>query len=56
MLGDEYKARQKSKDNAERLDEYEKAVLANCQLAIALQNQGLNKEAAQFAYCVHSVL
>jgi hypothetical protein len=51
VLGDESKARQqkkpegsvKSKD--ERLQEYEKAVRANRQLATELQSQGLNEDA-----------
>ncbi len=55
MLGDEYEARQKSKDRqkkaiTERLDEYEKAVHANRQLAVALQGQGLDEDAIRFAY------
>jgi uncharacterized protein YjbI with pentapeptide repeats len=55
MLGDEYKARQKTrdgqpKDKSMRLDEYEQAVRANRQLAVALQAQGLNENAAYFAY------
>ncbi len=55
MLGDEYEARQKKragepKDRDIRLNEYEQAVRANRQLATALQNQGLNEDAARFAY------
>jgi uncharacterized protein YjbI with pentapeptide repeats len=56
MLGDEHVARQKMrsnedrKDKATRLVEYEEAVRANRQLAIALQEQGLNEDAARFAY------
>jgi len=55
MLADEYQARErrrhgKVKDKATRLDEYERAVRANRQLAVALQNQGLNEDAARFAY------
>jgi hypothetical protein len=55
MLGDEYKARQKMqegkvKDHATRLEEYEAAVRANRQLAIALQAQGLNEDASRFFY------
>ena len=55
MLGDEYEAWQnkrdgKMKDKSTRLDDYEKAVRANRQLAIALQAQGLNEDAARFAY------
>ena len=55
MLGDEYKARQKTydgkgKDSNSRLEEYEQAVRANRQLATALQAQGLNEEADHFAY------
>ncbi len=55
MLGDEYRARQKErngkvKDRLTRLKEYEGAVRANRQLAIALQAQGMNEQAAGFAY------
>jgi uncharacterized protein YjbI with pentapeptide repeats len=55
MLGDEYEARQasragKSKSDATRLEEYEAAVRANRQLAVALRAQGLDEEAARFAY------
>lgn len=63
-LGDEYEAQQKKysedidrphkkgevKGNARRLEEYEAAVRANRQLAVALQDQGLNEDAARFAY------
>src|SRR5260370_130547 len=55
MLGDEYAARQatrrgKRKSSVIRLDEYELAVRANRQLAVALRAQGLDEEAARFAY------
>jgi len=55
LLGDEYEAWQKTrdgqmKDNATQLDEHERAVRANRQLAIALQSQGLNEVAARFSY------
>jgi uncharacterized protein YjbI with pentapeptide repeats len=56
MLGNEQEARQrkttegKTKDKTIRLKEYEVAVRANRQLAIALQEQGLNEDAARFAY------
>src|SRR5258708_3778317 len=55
MLGDEYQARQKEcngklKDRLTRLKEYEAAVRANRQLAITLQAQGINEQAARFAY------
>ncbi|EFH80954.1 pentapeptide repeat-containing protein [Ktedonobacter racemifer] len=55
MLGDEYEARQtlhagKRKDKVTRLEEYEAAVRANRQLAVALRAQGLDEEAARFAY------
>ena len=55
MLGEEYQARQKTqdgkaKDAATRLKEYETAVRANRQLATALSAQGLNEDAAHFAY------
>ena len=56
-LGDAHKARQKIrngqvKDKQIRQEEYEVAVRANRLLAIALQAQGLNAEAARFAYRV----
>jgi uncharacterized protein YjbI with pentapeptide repeats len=56
ILGDEEKARQKSDEDGEKksgkeiLHDYQKAVRANRQLAVALQEQGLNEEAARFAY------
>lgn len=55
MLGDEYKARQttrdgKKKSSADRLEEYETAVRSTRQLAVALRAQGLDEEAARFAY------
>lgn len=56
MLGDEQRARQKRthdgrvKSYATRQTEYEAAVRANRQLAVALQAQGLNEDAARFAY------
>jgi hypothetical protein len=55
MLGDEYEARQgtsngKRKSSVTRLEEYEAAVRANRQLAVALRSQGLDEEAARFAY------
>lgn len=55
MLGDEYEARQathngKRKSSMTRLGEYEVAVRATRQLAVALRAQGLDEEAARFAY------
>jgi hypothetical protein len=55
MLGDEYEAHQKKlegvvKDSATRDTEYRGAVRANRQLAVTLQMQGLNEDAARFAY------
>ncbi len=56
VLGDEHQARQKKtpdgekKGQAKRLSEYQAAVRANRQLAVALQAQGLSEEAARFAY------
>jgi pentapeptide repeat protein len=55
MLGDEYEARQEShhgklKDKAARLEEYEASVRANRQVAAMLQAQGMNEDAARFAY------
>lgn len=45
ILGDEYKA---LKSN--RIEDYHAAVRANRQLAVTLQSQGLNEDAARFAY------
>jgi uncharacterized protein YjbI with pentapeptide repeats len=55
MLGDEYKVRKimrdaQVKDRVEWLWQYDRAVRANRQLAVALQSQGLNEDAARFAY------
>src|SRR2546430_6160895 len=56
ILGDELVAEQKNKPDGTmkghqaRLNEYRAAVRANRQLAVALQAQGLNEEAARFAY------
>ena len=55
MLGDEHEARQttrtgKRKNSVTRLEEFEAAVRANRQLAVALREQGLDEEAARFAY------
>lgn len=55
ILADAYEAQQKLragkiKTNAMRLEEYEEAVRANRQLAVALQAQGLNEDAGRFAY------
>ena len=56
LLGDEAKARKKldesgkEKSIAINIAEYREAVRANRQLAVALQGQGLNEEAARFAY------
>lgn len=55
-LGDEQIARQRRtaqgarKDKALRLTEFEKAVRANRQLALALADQGLNETATRFAF------
>jgi uncharacterized protein YjbI with pentapeptide repeats len=54
-LDDEYKARQKmrrgeEKDREGQLREYDLAIRANRQLAAVLQTQGLNEDAARFAY------
>ena len=55
-LGDEHEADQRKanngnmKDAMTRLNDYRKAVIANRQLAVALQGQGLNEDAARFAY------
>lgn len=55
MLGDEYEAMQKKsngkiKNRNSILEEFEKAVRANRQIAVALREQGLDEEAARFAY------
>jgi uncharacterized protein YjbI with pentapeptide repeats len=55
ILGDEQRASQpiadgKKKDSATRQKEYQAAYRANHQLAIALQNQGLIKDASRFTY------
>ena len=56
ILGDEYEAQQKKtsrgkvKDEATRLGQYQAAVRANRQLAVALLNQGLNEDSVRFAY------
>lgn len=56
VLGNEQKAQQKTSKQGDvkkmewRLIEYREAVRANRQLAVALQAQGLNEEAAHFAY------
>jgi uncharacterized protein YjbI with pentapeptide repeats len=55
-LGDEAEARRRldrdgsRKDRATRLKDYTAAVRANRQLAVALRAQGLDEEAARFAY------
>jgi uncharacterized protein YjbI with pentapeptide repeats len=55
-LGDEREARRRvnpegaRKDRATRLKDYAAAVRANRQLAVALRAQGLDEEAARFAY------
>lgn len=56
VLGDEQEAKQPSmwfghlKTQREQLEGYQRAVRSNRQLAIALQNEGLNEDAARFAY------
>jgi uncharacterized protein YjbI with pentapeptide repeats len=55
LLGEEYIAQRKEwegkeKDRATRIKEFEDAVRANRQLAVVLQAQGLNEEAAHFVY------
>ena len=56
MLGNDYVAKQKRRDNKVkdhklRIKEFDEAVRANRQLAVVLQVQGLNEDAARFAYC-----
>ena len=55
MLADEDEARQKRRHGARKnrdihLEELERAVRANRQLAVMLQAQGLNEDAARFIY------
>ena len=55
MLGDEYKARQNKQDGEQkekwaRTMDYGIAARANRQLSITLHAQGLNEDAARFAY------
>ena len=56
ILGEERQARQRRGEDGEikhvrlRLHEYRAAVRANRKLAVALQGQGLNEEAARFGY------
>ncbi len=56
LLGDEARARRtvddagKLKDVETSVNYYREAIRANRQLAVALQGQGLNEEAARFAY------
>lgn len=56
LLGDEREAQQQASEDGAKKDKsillvkYQQAVRANRQLAIALQAQGLNEDAARFAY------
>src|SRR5712691_36234 len=56
MLGDDQEAKQKKyrnglmKNQDRRLNEYQAAIRANRQLAVALQSQGMNEDAARFSY------
>ncbi len=56
MLGDDREAHQKwrsdgtKKEKVRRLYDYQAAVRANRQLAVALQSQGLNEDAVRFAF------
>lgn len=56
ILGDELEARQKGsidgqvKNTEDMLEGYRVAIQANRQLAVTLQSQGLNEDAARFAY------
>lgn len=57
ILGDESQARRKRghgrKERATRQEEYEGAVRAYRQVAVVLRNQGLDEDAARFAYRAH---
>jgi len=61
ILRDEYQARQakddeyKKKEIFTRIDEFKRAVRANRQLSVVLQAQGLNEDAARFAYRAQSL-
>lgn len=56
ILGDEQQAHERMRDNGQmktapiHLEAYQATVRANRRLAVALQGQGLNEEAARFAY------
>ncbi len=56
MLGDEHEAQQKLRENGGekppflRSEDYNTAARAHRQLSVALRNQGLNEDAARFAY------
>jgi hypothetical protein len=56
LLGDEYIAQQskdkdgKEKDGETQISEYQRAVRANRQLAVALQAQGMDDEASHYGY------
>jgi uncharacterized protein YjbI with pentapeptide repeats len=56
LLGDDYQAKQKKKQNGDvknrifRFLDFQGAVRANRQLSVALKGQGLDKQAARFAY------
>ena len=56
ILGDEYRAKQlirldgRPKTKDQQLKDYQRALRANRQLAVALRSQGLNEEADYFAY------
>jgi uncharacterized protein YjbI with pentapeptide repeats len=58
IVGDEYETRQKRshghiKERATRRTEYEGAVRAYRQVTVVLQSQGLDEDAARFAYRAH---
>ena len=56
LLGDEYRLHQhsmydgKAKDRETQIKDYQRAIRANRQLAVKLQDQGMNEDAARFAY------
>ncbi len=56
LLGDEYTLQKnstfdgKAKDSETQIKEYQTAIRANRQLAVKLQDQGMNEDAARFAY------
>ena len=61
MLGEEYQAQDDDKEldqgkpRETKVKDYQRAVRANRQIATILRNQGMNEEAAQFAYSAQNL-